>query len=208
MTQQSNQSPQPHWGRTVFNGAVQLLSIPMVFGCLLLTYEITSPPEQSIWVAVQERLGEGEKAGIEATAPTEAWKEQMLQLAVAEIERVNNAYQALWQANSQIMVIAYQMEDKVLQSQIELIKGTYGATQFNANVADMGCAVGSLLGDPSLKAGCDYAEQQRIKMAREIKEITQAHRSTIPQSIIENLPKPEDLKIDTQRLRELMKGVQ
>ena len=198
---------QQSWGHTIFQGFVQLLSIPMVLVCILALYELSGPPERSIWVAAQERLAEGEKVATETTAPTEAWKEQMFQLAVGEIERVNNAYQALWQANSQIMVLAYQMEDKVLQSQIEMLKSSYGATQFNANVADVGCAVGSLIGDLTLQSGCAYAQEQRIKMGREIKEISEQHRSNIPSHIFNTLPSPQDLKIDDQRLRDLMEGI-
>lgn len=204
---QSDIQHREHWGSLVFKGFVQLLSIPMVLGGIIVIYELCVDPSDSIWVKIQERIAEGEKVSIETSGATEAWKEQLFQVAVAEIERVNVAYQALWQANSQVMVIAYQMEDKVLQSQIELIKDSYGATKFNTNMADIGCAVGGLIGDPTLRSGCDYAQNQRVKMAREIQHITEQHRSNIPQSIIDSLPNPDDLKVDTQRLRDLMEGI-
>ncbi len=204
----TTQSEKQSWGQTLFLGLVQLLSVPMVLGGILVIYELTAPEDRSIWVAIQERLAQGVVKEIEVAAPSEAWKEQLFQVAAAEIERVNQAYQSLWQANSQIMVIAYQMEDKVLQSQIKAIEESYGAAKFTANMGELGCALGGILGDYTLQSGCGYAQNQREKMAQEIKDITERNRSNIPKNIINGLPKPEDLKIDKQRLEDLMKGFQ
>ncbi len=195
------------WGKVIFKGFIQLLSIPVVLAALVVIYEISVSDERSLWVKINERLGEGQKAVIEAAAPTEAWKEQMFQQAVAEIERVNIAYQNLWQANSQIMVIAYQMEDKVLQSQMDVIKDTYGAAKFNTNIADLGCAVNAFIPDPTLKQACRYAQEQRTKMARDLKNLAEQHRSLIPKDILQGLPKPEDLELSEQRLRDLLGGI-
>jgi hypothetical protein len=202
--QPSNKS---RWFELFFKGLVQLLSIPMVLACLVIIYELSVEPENSLWVKVQERLAVGEKVTIETKAATEAWKEQLFQLSVAEIERVNIAYQNLWQANSQIMVIAYQMDDKVLQSQIELVKSTYTMDSVGVNIGSAACLVGSFLGDPTLKSGCDFAEEQRVKMARDIQQITQQHRTSIPDDIFSSLPSPDDMKVDKQKLRKLMEGI-
>ncbi|MBL4905809.1 MAG: hypothetical protein JKX94_00020 [Sneathiella sp.] len=183
------------WAKTFLIGLLQILSLPVVLGGMVLIYELSVPPERSLYNAVMKIKATGDATEIKTVAPDTAKMEQLMQLAVGEIERVNNAYAMYYQAIGQIMPIVYAMEDKVLVAQIETIKDSYGVTKFSANMGDLTSLAGLLLGDPTLAAGSKYARDQREKMAREIKEITQDHRSSIPQDLIRDLPKPNDLQL-------------
>ena len=195
------------WGKMLFDGFLKLLTIPVFLLALVVLYELNVDAERSLYVAYQNRLGEGDEAKIEVIAPPEAWREQVLQIAVAEIERRTLAYQSLWQANTQILELAYRMDDRVLQEQLNAVKGTYAGTTFNTNVADISCGIGSVLGDPNLQQGCNYAKNQRNKMAQELKSVAENHRSSIPKDILNGLPKPEDLGLDEQTLRSIIEEI-
>ncbi len=186
---------------------LQIVSLPAVLGGLLLIYELNVDPERSIYNAIMRVVATGEATQIEIVAPEQAKLEQLMQLAVAEIERGNNAYAMYYQAIGQIMPLVYQMEDRVLNAQIETIKDSYGVSKFTANMGDLTSVVGTLIGDPTLSAGGKYAKNQREEMARQIQKITQEHRTTIPQDLIRDLPKPSDLQLRSLEFKRLAEEI-
>jgi len=193
--------------QSIILNILQIVSLPAVFGGLLLIYELNVDPERSIYNAIMQVVATGEATQIEIVAPEQAKLEQLMQLAVAEIERGNNAYAMYYQAIGQIMPLVYQMEDRVLNAQIETIKDSYGVSKFTANMGDLTSVVGTLIGDPTLSAGGKYAKNQREEMARQIQKITQEHRTTIPQDLIRDLPKPNDLQLRSLEFKRLAEEI-
>jgi hypothetical protein len=185
----------------------KLISLPILLGVIVLIYELNVEPERSLYNAVMRIVGTGEATHIRTTANDQAKMEQLMQLAVAEVERSNNAYAMYYQAMSQVIPYVYTMEDKLLTTQLETLKDSYGVTKFTANMGELSSAIGMLIGDPILASGDRYARVQREKMAREIKEIAQSQRSSIPQDLIRDLPKPSDLNMRTLEFKRLAEEI-
>ncbi len=195
------------WVKPVLLGIVQILSLPIVLGILLLIYELNVSPERSIYNAIMRVAATGEATHIKTLANDQAKLEQLMALAVAEIERGNNAYAMYYQAIGQVMPILYSMESDLMKAQISTIQDSYGVTKFTANMGDLTSALGTFLGDKNLQSAGKYARSQREEMARQMKEITESQRSSIPKDLIRDLPTPADWKLKTLEFKRLAEEI-
>jgi len=207
MSNQSNTNNSSGWGKPFLLGIMQILSLPMVLGIILVVYELNVPPERSIYNAIMRVAATGEATHIKTLANDQAKLEQLMALAVAEVERGNNAYAMYYQAIGQVMPILYTMESDLLKSQLATVQDSFGVTKFTANMGDLTSLVGMVLGDKQLQAAGSYSRQQRESMARQLKEITQNHRSTIPKDLIRDLPTPADWKLKTLEFKLLAEEI-
>ncbi len=195
------------WAKPFLLGIVQILSLPVVLGIMLLVYELNVAPERSLYNAVMRVAATGEATHIKTVAPDQAKLEQLMALAVAEIERGNNAYAMYYQAIGQVMPILYTMESDLMKAQLMTMQDSYGVTKFTANIGDLTSVVGMLLGDKKLKSAGKYARRQREEMARQMKEITESQRSSIPKDLIRDLPTPADWKLKTLEFKRLAEEI-
>lgn len=195
------------WAKPFLFGVFQILSLPVVLGILLLIYELNVTPERSLYNAIMRVAGTGEATHIKTVAPDQAKLEQLMALAVAEIERGNNAYAMYYQAIGQVMPIIYTMESDLMKAQLMTMQDSYGVTKFTANMGDLTSVIGMILGDPSLQSAGKYARNQREEMARQMKEITESQRSSIPKDLIRDLPTPADWKLKTLEFKRLAEEI-
>ena len=195
------------WAKPFLLGIVQILSLPVVLGIMLLIYELNVAPERSLYNAIMRVAATGEATHIKTLANDQAKLEQLMALAVAEIERGNNAYAMYYQAIGQVMPILYTMESDLMKAQLMTMQDSYGVTKFTSNMGDLTSAIGMLLGDKNLKSANKYARKQREEMARQMKEITQSQRSSIPKDLIRDLPTPADWKLKTLEFKRLAEEV-
>jgi len=195
------------WAKPFLLGIVQILSLPVVLGIMLLVYELNVAPERSLYNAVMRVAATGEATHIKTVAPDQAKLEQLMALAVAEIERGNNAYAMYYQAIGQVMPILYTMESDLMKAQLMTMQDSYGVTKFTANMGDLTSVVGMLLGDKKLKSAGKYARKQREEMARQMKEITENQRSSIPKDLIRDLPTPADWRLKTLEFKRLAEEI-
>ena len=204
---QNSTSNSGGWAKPFLLGIVQILSLPVVLGIMLLVYELNVAPERSLYNAIMRVAATGEATHIKTVAPDQAKLEQLMALAVAEIERGNNAYAMYYQAIGQVMPILYTMESDLMKAQLMTMQDSYGVTKFTANMGDLTSAIGMLLGDKNLKSASKYARKQREEMARQMKEITQSQRSSIPKDLIHDLPTPADWKLKTLEFKRLAEEI-
>ena len=204
---QSSPSNSDGWTKPFLLGIFQILSLPVVLGIFLLIYELNVAPERSLYNAIMRIAATGEATHIKTVAPDQVKLEQLMALAVAEVERGNNAYAMYYQAIGQVMPILYTMESDLMKAQLMTMQDSYGVTKFTANMGDLTSAIGFLIGDPNLKSASKYARDQREEMARQMKEITESQRSSIPKDLIRDLPTPADWKLKTLEFKRLAEEI-
>ena len=209
----NNQPVQSPQSGGVWKGIFLGTSLPFLLVIILFLFEVFAPKESSLIAHTIERLGYsqglGEAERLKMVAEHQAKMEELMQLAVAEVERGNQAYGSYYQAMQQVIPLAYQMEDKVLAAQIDAIRASYAGKTTGTSIADFIGMLGTAMGDPYMASLSNQGDNTREDMVRQIKELTENHRSQIPINIINNLPKPEvlDLRaLEFKRLAEVIKN--
>lgn len=115
--------------------------------------------------------------------------------ASAAVQRMSEAYNALWQRGQMLAQAATQMETVILQHQQQAVTNGQGAMAFGANIADLACLLGRLPSDDrhtqrTLQSACGAGAEMRRGMANELAAIGRNGSSIIPRDIFRDLPDP------------------
>lgn len=164
---------------------------------LLIIWELATPMKLSAVANLYETLGYGHAKAIEIRTEAEAKYEHEMRLAVAEVERVSNAYNGLWQTYNNAIGATVGWEGQLLKQQVDTIRGSQWVPQIMTNLAAFGCVLNGLAEDPADKAAlngaCIQSEVWREDMVAQYADLIPQHRTNMTQEMIESFPPPAEI---------------
>ena len=167
------------------------------FIAMLILWEIATPPKLSIVVAAYETLGYGNARATEIRTEASAKFEHEMRMAVAEVDRVTNAYNGLWQLYTTAVRTSIARETTLFDRQIETIRGSQWVPQFLTNFAALGCALEGMAQDAesasTMRGACQQSEEWREEMVAQYADIIPRHRTNMTQEMIEQFPPPAEI---------------
>ncbi|MEL6362741.1 MAG: hypothetical protein AAFR21_16830 [Pseudomonadota bacterium] len=174
------------------------------FIAVILFWEVVvvglTSPNASLIVKLYNTLGHGHAEMIGVRTETSATYEHEMRLAVAEVERVTNAYNQLWQTYNKAVGTAINWETKLVDRQIETIRGTQWVPQIITNIASIGCVMKPAAQDAESAAAyneaCKYSQETREDMVSQYSDILPRYRTNMTQEMIESFPPPAELLSD------------
>ena len=181
-----------------------LTALGFVGFVLLLGWLIFAPADISGAGSLGSKLGSFIEGVVYSRTDADEAYEQRLAEAVAEVERVNQAYTNLFGAYANAVNTAYAMESRLFDRQAETISSTHFVGKIGANVADLVCmmygASPSAQIDPSLRHygqnACQSEENIREGLVKDYAVLLTKHRSTLPKDMIAGIPLPDQLLSD------------
>lgn len=169
----------------------------------VLVYEIVAPPSASIIVGLKTKLGEGEGQGADHERAGRTRLEADINSAIAQVNAWQSAYNALYSAHAQIQLKAYNAEIAMYESQKKRLDDTNIMRVVGANAADTYCMLAQYTRDPeAIQHACGGGEAIREQMLGEYPDLLTRHRSDLPETLMQGIPRPEDVMMpEFERIR-------